>query len=86
MTDTQIQEAINAFHDFPAPAYQYPSIQEYEFTPEDREIISREIKTYKDYDLFNCGFCMCGMQVFIGNLARDRVNEKGDALPILSWD
>ena len=44
MTDTQVQEAINAFHDFPAEVYKYPSIQEYQFTPEDREIISREIK------------------------------------------
>lgn len=79
MTDTQIQEVIKAFKANIPTHLRYRSIQEYQFTAEDYEIIrsaypnSESLKGY-------------GIREFIGELARDRVNEKGDGLPILSWD
>lgn len=82
MTDAQIQEAINAFRANIPTHFRYPSIQEYQFTPEDYEIIRSAIKSYSD----SASIKGYGMREFIGELARDRVNEKGDALPILSWD
>lgn len=82
MTDTQIQEAINAFRDNIPTHFRYPSIQEYQFTPEDYEIIRSAIKSYPNSKSIK-GY---GMREFIGELARDRVNEEGIGLPILSWD
>ena len=82
MTDTQIQEAINAFRDNIPNHFRYPSIQEYQFTPEDYEIIRSAIKSYPN----SVSLKGYGIREFIGELARDRVNEKGDALPILSRD
>ena len=79
MTDTQIQEVIKAFKANIPTHLRYRSIQEYQFTAEDYEIIrsaypnSESLKGYS-------------IREFIGELARDRVNEKGDGLPILSWD
>ena len=78
MTDTQIQEVIKAFKANIPTHLRYRSIQEYQFTAEDYEIIrsaypnSESLKGY-------------GIREFIGELARDRVNEKGDGLPILEW-
>jgi hypothetical protein len=82
MTDAQIQEAINAFKANIPTHFRYPSIQEYQFTPEDYEIIRSAIKSYPNSESLK-GY---GIRKFIGELARDRVNEKGDALPILYWD
>ena len=82
MTDTQIQEVIKAFKANIPTHFRYPSIQEYQFTTEDYEIIRSAIKSYPNSESLK-GY---GIREFIGELARDRVNEKGDGLPILEWD
>ncbi len=47
MTDAQIQEAINAFRRTFLLIFRY-YIQEYQFTPEDYEIIRSAIKSYSN--------------------------------------
>ena len=81
MTDTQVLEAINTFKINLPNTYlrSYTTVQNYQFTLEDHDIISSEIKTYKDYN----PKCMIE---FIGELVRDRVNNQGIGLPIIEWD
>ena len=81
MTDTQIQEVIKAFKANIPTHFRYPSIQEYQFTAEDYEIIRSAIKSYPN----SVSLKGYGIREFIGELARDGVNEKRKGLPILEW-
>lgn len=72
-----VEEAIADFKANMPHHFAYPSIKSYEFTEEDMSIIKDYIDTIKG-SLFDT-------RIFIGELARDRVNESGTGIPILSW-
>lgn len=72
-----VEEAIADFKANMPHHFAYPSIKSYEFTEKDMSIIKDYIDTVKGSQFDTI--------IFIGELARDRVNETGTKIPILTW-
>lgn len=85
MGDDQVLNAINDFKGNMMPWYMYPSIEKYNFTEQDKAIIKGKILLFQNYNVGDLRTRVI-MREFIGELAKDRVNEIGIGLPILSWD
>ena len=65
--------------------FKYPSIQEYEFTNSDKKAILDKEKNLNKTN-HNETIKVELMREFIGELARDRVNEREvNTLPIIEW-
>jgi len=68
--------------------FKYPDIISHEFIETDKTAIETEATRLKEDSTLPEFVVLCQMREFIGELARDRVNEKllPGSLPILSWD
>lgn len=85
MTEDMVLNAIKDFMENMPKWYPYPSIKKYNFTARDKAIIKEKIILFQNYEVGDLRTRVI-MREFIGDLAKDRVNELCVGLPILSWD